>query len=540
MVYSKLYNPHNSMLIHVSRFTLWQNRTKSLVCDYVSSLESEILNDLPSSEKSIFNRLEKIWDKYYASIVRNIRTYLPEDYKDEFLTQLTYIEIRSLLIEAVKGIQIKAINSSLKDELIYSEESGRIGQKYIAIGGNRLSRGFTLEGLTINYFIRDTSYSDTLLQMGRWFGYRPGYIDCCKLFTTYDAIDKFDSTTRAIEELETEFKKMVKRDKSPEDFIIRVLKDPGALKVTRPSILKNAIEVNWSYQDKLVQTTQFDLSGEKIKKAWEDFVTIIKKYKHKIQSKVGFFFIETDMNGLIEFLDLKNSFHSYSDEISQIKKFLERCKEKDKLNNWTIAIKTKGDAGVMGTKDTGLPGQVQMTIRSGPKTDIENNFYRKKFFDERVFTGSGKSANIVTAGKDFSLLLTEKQIEDAESKFVRDRIKYYVEELGYDVDKATQKVKKVNKPEKIYREVMSDQFGLMVIYLIDTKYVFLQSDSDNDPYMKQFISKENIDLKVPLIGYAIGFPPISPDPGAIYWKGDYDLVEEADEFDAELEFDPEE
>lgn len=540
MVYSKLYNPHHSMLIHVSRFTLWQNRTKALVDCYISNLESEILNDLPSSEKSIFSRLEKIWDKYYALIVRNIRTYLPDEYKDEFLSQVTYLEIRPLLIEAIKGIQVKAINSMLKDELIYSEESGRIGQKYIAIGGNRLSRGFTLEGLTINYFIRDTSYSDTLLQMGRWFGYRPGYIDCCKLFTTYDAIDKFDSTTRAIEELETEFKKMAKLDKSPEDFIIRVLKDPGALKVTRPSILKNAIEVNWSYQDKLVQTTQFDLSSEKIKKAWEDFIKIIGKYRDKIQSKRGFFTIETDMNGLIAFLNLSNAFYRYSDELSQIKKFLERCKEKDKLRNWTIAIKTNGDAGLLESKDTGLPGNVQMTMRSGPQADSSTNYYRKKFLNDRVFTGSGKSANIVTSGKDFSLLLSDKQVEDAENKFISDRINYYVEELGYDLDKATQKARKINKPERIYREVMSDESGLMVIYLIDTKHVFLQNDNEKDPEMEQFIENEKIDLKVPLIGYAIGFPPISPDPGAVYWKGDYDLVEEADEFDDELEIDPEE
>lgn len=540
MVFSKLYNPHYSMLIHVSRFIMWQNRTKMLVNNYLSSLESEILNDLPSSEKSIFNRLEKIWDKYYASIVRNIRTYLPDEYNDEFLTQVTYMDIRPLLIDAVKGIQVKAINSALKDELIYTEESGRIGQKYIAIGGNRLSRGFTLEGLTINYFIRDTSYSDTLLQMGRWFGYRPGYLDCCKLFTTYDAIDKFDSTTRAIEELETEFNKMVKRNKSPEDFIIRVLKDPGALKITRPSILKNAIEVNWSYQDKLVQTTQFDLSSERIKKSWGDFINIIDRHKNILLPRDGFYTIGTDLDGFIEFLNINNSFHSYSEEFSQIKIFLERCKEKDKLKSWTIAIKTKGEAGILKSIDTGLPNDVQLTLRSGPKADIENTYYRKKFLEEKIFTGSGKSANIVTTGKDFSILLSEKQIKETENKFISDRIKYYVEELNYDFEIASAKARKINKPERIYREVMSDQSGLMIIYLIDTKYVFLQNEGNEDLKMKEFVDRENIDLKIPLIGYAIGFPPISPDPGALYWKGDYDIIEEADEFDDELEIDPEE
>lgn len=536
MVNSKLNNPHHTMLIHVSRFIMWQNKTKTLVKDYLTILESEILNDLPTSENSIYFRLEKTWNLYYASIVRNIRSYLPVGYNDEFLLPATYQDIKPLLIDAVKGIEVKAINSEIKDELIYSVDSGRNGRKFIAIGGNRLSRGFTLEGLTINYFIRDTSYSDTLMQMGRWFGYRPGYLDCCKLFTTYDSIGKFDSTTRTIEELETEFKKMERQNKSPENFIIRVLKDPGVLKLTRPSILKNAVEVNWSYQDKLVQTTQFDLVGVRINNAWTDFQNLIDKHKDSIEKKEGFICINTNMSGFLDFINANNSFHNYADEFSQIKIFLERCKKKAKLKYWTIAIKTKGDAGVLKASDSKLPTDIEMTMRSGPK---EDNFYRRNFIDNKVFTGSGKSANIVTTGRDFSLLLTKEQIEDAEKKFVTDRIKYYTDVLKLDLATSQDKVKKINKPERIYREEMSDETGLLVIYLIDPKYVFCQHEGSEDTKMLAFVKSENINLEIPLIGYAIGFPPISPDPGAIYWKGDYDIIEEADEFDEEMNKEPE-
>ena len=51
--------------------------------------------------------------------------------------------------------------------------------KVIAIGGDKLARGLTLEGLTVSYFLRASKMYDTLMQMGRWFGYRPGYIDVC-------------------------------------------------------------------------------------------------------------------------------------------------------------------------------------------------------------------------------------------------------------------------------------------------------------------------------------------------------------------------
>lgn len=52
----------------------------------------------------------------------------------------------------------------------------------ILVGGTKLSRGFTVEGLTITYYRRTTQQADTLMQMGRWFGFRPGYQDLVRLY----------------------------------------------------------------------------------------------------------------------------------------------------------------------------------------------------------------------------------------------------------------------------------------------------------------------------------------------------------------------
>lgn len=337
MVNSRFYNPHHTMLVHVSRFITWQNTTKKLLLEYLQFLESRILKDFPQNHNAIFRELEKTWNKYFASIVANIRSYLPQDYKDEFLSPKICSDIEPLLIESVKGIEIKAINSDTKDKLSYTKDSNGNGKKYIAIGGNRLSRGFTLEGLTINYFIRNTNYSDTQLQMGRWFGYRPGYIDCCKIFTTSDAIEKFDSTTRTIEELEADLVKMDREGKEPKDFLIKVLKDPGALKITRPSILKNTKEINLSYQDKLEQTTKFTLNPQLIEKSWTEFNSFVHKYKSKFYSKDDFYLFDTTPEVLFELMSLQNSFYKYGNDLSQIRKFIELCVTADKLKNWTIA-----------------------------------------------------------------------------------------------------------------------------------------------------------------------------------------------------------
>ncbi|GHA41676.1 hypothetical protein GCM10010372_47370 [Streptomyces tauricus] len=52
----------------------------------------------------------------------------------------------------------------------------------ILVGGMKLSRGFTVEGLTVTYYRRTTQQADTLMQMGRWFGFRPGYRDLVRLY----------------------------------------------------------------------------------------------------------------------------------------------------------------------------------------------------------------------------------------------------------------------------------------------------------------------------------------------------------------------
>lgn len=536
MVNSTMFNPHNSMLIHISRYTLWQNRLKGLIDVYVRELQSSLQLDDPTNPSSIFATFERIWFKYYSEIIEHVSDYLPKGYDDEFLKPISFETIKNnFLTEAVKGIEVKAVNSVAKDELKYPKNTPK---KYIAIGGNRLSRGFTLEGLSINYFIRSTDYSDALLQMGRWFGYRPGYLDCCKLFITRDSMEKYDLVTRTIEELEIEFKKMEQKDKTPANFILRVKKHPGALKITRPSILRDTIEVNWSYQDELVQTAKFNIRKEKIEKVYSDFSKVLTsrfEFKSKLNDngdELGFLVAETNALGIIEALKLENNF---SEEIcDSIIRFIDLCRSKNKLGKWTIAIKAKGDAnaseakGTLTTAESGLPKTIDMTIRRGPKDETSTRKYRDGFIHNKEFTASGKSANIISSGLDFSILLNSLQIKSAEKEFVENRKEYYQKHYpDWTKEQVNKKAEDVNIPERVYREKMTDQEGLLIIYILDSHYVFRQDSGDTK--LKEIVETEGIDLNIPLIGYAIGFPPIEPDPGGVYVHGNYGFEEEEEE-----------
>lgn len=528
MTDSGMFNPHHTMLVHISRFIPWQNKTKELLRAYVDKLTTDINNDLPNNKKLIYGTLEKTWNRYYATIVQNIRSYLPEGYIDEFLVPKTFTEVKQHLTDAVKGIEVKAVNSETGDKLQYVKDAFGNGRKYIAVGGNRLSRGFTLEGLTINYFIRNTNYSDTLLQMGRWFGYRPGYLDCCKIFTTFDAVEKFDSTTRAIEELEAEFRKMNRLDKTPQDFVLRVRKHAGTLKITRPSILKNTKVVNWSYQDQLVQSTRFRIDDAgRMTRAWLAFKDFIARYKAAIQYDERFFRLDLSSSELISFLQLPNTFEDF--EMPSIIKFIELCAQKDKLRKWTIAIKANGEGSDLLPAQTGLPAKLCMSVRSGPKAS--NTYFREQFTVKGVFSASGKSANIVSSGADFDLLLSDEKRRAAKQTFHAEMTELYREKNVLDFAK---KAAAASVPERVYREVMTDDHGLLVVYLMDLRSVYMVGSGDE--VMDELYNGRHIDPSVPLIGYAIGFPPVSPDPGGEYVHGDYDLDEESsEEWDSNLE-----
>jgi Z1 domain-containing protein len=533
---SELFQPHNTMLIHVSRFTLWQNRTKELVDDYINKVISQINNDNPAEEDTVYSLLRGTWYRHYANIVENIQDYLPDGYKDPFMVSIVFDSIVNILPNAIKGIEVKAINSLTKDKLLYPKSSPK---KIIAIGGNRLSRGFTLEGLTINYFIRPTNYSDALLQMGRWFGYRPGYLDCCKIFTTSDTLNKFNSTTLCIEELESEFRRMEELSKDPKSFVLKVKKHPGTLKITRPSILKNAVDVKWSYENQLQMTTRLKVDKESITNGWLNFKNnILPKFRNNKPADIITY--QTDGNEVINLLESQpNSFHD-NDAIN-MSKFIELCNNKGYLNNWTIGLKISGasENSVTDLKEINESlshiKELKLARRSGPK--IKSDV--KDFIENNIFRASSKSANIISHNDDMSILLSETEKGLAQDSFFNNKARelqrknenWTFEEAKIE---AVKKFKTI--PERYYRERMTESQGLLMIYLFDSLYAFNQLGKNSiEPKglkekFEEYKTKNNIDLSIPLIGYAIEFPPISEEIGGEYMKGDYDLdLKEEDE-----------
>ena len=235
---------HSSMLVNVSRFNSVQGKVTGLINDFLNTLRTACQGHalLPLAEAlrdPQLRALHAVWTERYQPHVRE-----------------QWDQIQPLLARAVGPVEVRTINSRSPDTLDYRKYRER-GLHVIAVGGLSLSRGFTLEGLTVSYFLRNSIMYDTLLQMGRWFGYRDAYEDACRIYMTKDAISWYEHICEASEELRDEFRRMERAGRRPEDFGLRVRSHPDSLIVTARNKMRTGRSVKHlvSLGGRLIETT---------------------------------------------------------------------------------------------------------------------------------------------------------------------------------------------------------------------------------------------------------------------------------------------
>lgn len=493
------YINHHTMLVHISRLIADQTETAGRIKKYIAWLTKRIRDDSITDPQGIYEKLRVKWNRFFAFEVENIRSYLPPDYDADGLDRRDWPDISKLLPNAVSGIRVLAVNSETGEKLDYPDGGNK---KYIAVGGNRLSRGFTLEGLTVNYFLRDTNYYDTLLQMGRWFGYRPGYIDACRLFIDAETEEKYDFITTVLTELEEQIESMEYQKRKPKEFELRIRKNPGVLDITRTSILRNAAEVVFSFQNTSVQTTIFRLRREQHTRAWEAFYRLFSA--SGFTETDPFYILEAGKEELFAFLDLPGTWVNQAFRATDLKEYVNRCTERGKLTRWTIGIKRTGNV----TPAFERPGmKLNLTRRSGPSA--KETVYYEELKKQLQFTASGKSMNIITAGMDEALGLPGEAVAKAVIRFRNKKKNQFLDNKMSEAE-ATDRADHTTVPSWVFREIRPETKGLLLIYLMDTKAVFPEGE------LRDAAIAEGLDLNIPVVGYALSFPQIENDPGAVY------------------------
>ncbi len=286
------YCKPNSMLVHIVRYKGQQNLIKKKVERYFNE---EIYNYIKNDDIGIANDLKQIWQKDYietTAIMKSDFSKYMEGIQD-FSWEAIYGEIQRFI--KAKEFTIYSINGDSSDTLIYDNHKGE-PFNVIVIGGDKLARGLTLEGLVVSYFTRSSNTYDTLMQMGRWFGYRNGYLDLCRLFTTKTLHGYFVDISRATEDLIKQIDYMSEDVKqTPLQFGLGVESNPDLL-ITSRNKIRTGKDMKRDFSAHLSQTRILDIDGQQFNENFEAVENLIyimgmpaneQKIKERVYDVVG-------------------------------------------------------------------------------------------------------------------------------------------------------------------------------------------------------------------------------------------------------------
>lgn len=449
---------HNSMLIHVTRYTDVQEHIRRLVDEELQFLKQRIEYGDGNSENKIMHELEELWFNDFIKTTTIVKAKI----EDQRIVNFTWQDIKQYLLKAVNKIVIKKINGTVSDVLDYKESPN--GLNAIIIGGDKLSRGLTLEGLTISYYLRSSNTYDTLMQMGRWFGYRPGYVDLCRLYTTEDLVDRYRHITIASEELRREFEYMVSMGRRPEDYGLRVRTHPGeVLLITSQNKMRYGRDMQLSYDGRIVESVHFDLNNVKIENnfnALNEFIKKRGKPEEKWHNPIWYNVPANEIIGLVKKMDIL-SYSAVSDS-NIISHYIQAQQAHNELINWTVALVNKNSA-----KNWYTIGDLRVGL-------IERSNASEKNKDQ-----------VLRMAKSHIISRRDEYIDFNENELLEAKMRSDRKSDGTLAD----------EPSPIaIRDVRPSSRGLLLIYPLD--HITLNNDNNSK------ISK-------PVIGIALSFPSSS-------------------------------
>ena len=513
---------HNSMLVHVTRFVPVQGLVTALVKDEVLRLRKRIQYGDGSRKVQVRDELRALWETEFAAKDPIIRKAAPEDAG----ASLTWAQVDAALLDAAAMVEVKEINGSASDVLDYVNYPK--GSSVIAVGGDKLSRGLTLEGLSISYFLRTSRMYDTLMQMGRWFGYRPGYVDLCRLFTTDYLRGWYRHIALAEEELRREFDYMASQGATPENYGLGVRSHSEGLIVTALNKMCHARTLELSFAGELKQTAHFDTGVEKRRnnvKALESFLDPLpepKEHKSRDDRSLIAWVWSVDAVQLCEKFFQEFSIHPQCHTIDRkrITDFIHRQNQQGELTTWTVALVNNTKANPLSQRPVaGFP--VGLTERTGEvngvysttKANIQSPSHQAIDL-ERMTVDDATVATLLTKRNRAGHPLFDAE----EERLIREAVKVKGT-LGSVALKITQKRaeagKKPSEPNgRVIRELRPVSHGLLLIYALAPDATLLPKDEP------------------PYLGLALSFP-VSHTAKPISYEANRRLIAELQDDDYE-------
>ncbi len=448
-----------TMLLHGSHLVTSQSELRDLFFEKFSDMKNQWRY---AKYEGLYQRLRQYWNDEFRPTIKQIG-------KNE---DVGFEKIVGHIERFMAQVQVKVINSQSGEVLDYLHEPSL---KAIAIGGNKLSRGLTLEGLLVSYFFRTSPTYDTLMQMGRWFGYRDGYEDISRIYMTNQMTGWFHDLARVEFELREDIQVYEAQNLTPKQMSVKILKH-SSMNVT--SRLKrrfaNEITIEQSYSNQILQTIYFpfDNSIELIRllqnnqKVANKFVSNLPSPSWE-NSSAFWKSIQTDL--IQKFLD--EYWISSEDRVfikPLVMKYISDLYRKGELTEWTVCIRGRESVDpILGDIDFGLHKKIPMFSRS--RKIVPSN-----------------SLGVITSPGDEVIGFTEPMRE----KLLEVQKQY--------------NIKGINPASRLVR---SPQNGLLLLYPISKYSGYNIDGSDNRRILRRrlFDDPEKSDCEN-LIGLAISFP----------------------------------
>lgn len=310
-------NKTKSMLIHTDFRNAIQNIVYSKVVGFLDNLHNDDLN-------VIFEKFEKyIEESKIIARKLGVPSIYPKYTADIFNEKIIEVinEIKSSNIKIVNGE-----NKSLNYEKIHSN--------IICIGGNLLSRGVTVEGLCVSYYLRDTTKYDTLLQMARWFGYRSGYEDLLRIYTTLSIKNNFEYLINVENDLRNEIQRYIDEGVTPEEFSPKVRAHTKMV----PTLKMGVAQETKSYAQHVVQTIYFHKSYDKLFENYIYTKKLIENNLHMVSPALPLVLENLNLELLYKFITSFNYFEKNSFDIESILNYIKDRENKSEIADFDILI----------------------------------------------------------------------------------------------------------------------------------------------------------------------------------------------------------
>jgi len=417
----------------------------------------DLANELLATWKSDFDTFKQAAVVQLIDEVSRSKEFMQPDLGDLIGTRLE--EFTENLESALIETKVLVDNHASLDRLDYSAEPFPV----IVVGGNTLSRGLTLEGLVSTFFLRTSSAYDSLLQMGRWFGYRKGYEDLQRIWLANEAPYSLKSWFRKLAFVEQEIRDQIEELTTsgirPSELGVRIRQLPG-MAITAAAKMKDAVRAELSYSGTQPQTILFSHEKEVQKQNFELLKTFAASLGSQLKAnEAGFAALAIDAKTILDFIGKyqfpEGSLVLQSDKISS---YVEKLNDDGELVSWNVAIYSNAK-------------------NSAPEIDLS----------EAIRVGMANRAKLNTehATIDIKTLISVGDL-------VAD-----VPSLRAEVRSKSGTLKKSDLLAKRREHEDTRNRGLLGVYVIDPKSKVSLRDSHE---------REKLDLETPLVGLFFVFP----------------------------------